>query len=424
MRKKLLAMASLLCAATLCAGVGVATLGNEVNTVVSAEESTFTYTDKKGTEYTLIGNRTEDMTKWAYTVDDLGDLVDDRHKMILATEDGYVGSPVPVGANQNDSASPTMLSLNAQDWTTTTGSVSFQFKTSEEWYTPTYEENGATTAGKHTASRIYVYFGGTYFYMQPTGSGHLDFKIYDRNSTTLLAGNTAITRDAGSCRINYFFCEGGVETGALTYEMSDYATLRFERYEVKDQGAYLLKIGCSMPGKTGITTVYRGIVPYSINNSSYDDFAIKNCLMGYATNKAAVITESGYENFSCNLYVRRGDGVVNAKVGTETYKDVATLTDMNKGLAENFAMGFTPELAGTAGICYDYDINEFATSDSLHTGDALGIEFRAKLMSDASRVAACLEILSTNLSSLTCSQPKTGAFGSSHARTSSSSSIF
>ena len=179
MRKKLLAMASLLCAATLCAGVGVATLGNEVNTVVSAEESTFTYTDKKGTEYTLIGNRTEDMTKWAYTVDDLGDLVDDRHKMILATEDGYVGSPVPVGANQNDSASPTMLSLNAQDWTTTTGSVSFQFKTSEEWYTPTYEENGATTAGKHTASRIYVYFGGTYFYMQPTGKGHLDFKIYD-----------------------------------------------------------------------------------------------------------------------------------------------------------------------------------------------------------------------------------------------------
>lgn len=114
--KKLLAMASLLCSATLCAGVGVVALGNEANTVVSAETPVYTK-DVGGVTYTFE----QDFNNLTYT--GFGSLVGNYGMQTS------IGATIAPHANNASAYNPnhTVKSLDNTAFVSASNGVAFQF---------------------------------------------------------------------------------------------------------------------------------------------------------------------------------------------------------------------------------------------------------------------------------------------------------
>ena len=115
-----------------------------------------------------------------------------------------------------------------------------------------------------------------------------------------------------------------------------------------------------------------------MSEENYTHFGIRNTTMADAGDTGYCISEPGYENYQCNLHIRRGDGRIDATPDTETYQDVADLIDANATLADKYAVGM--EISSSTDRYSDEDVDFLPISDM---GDgALGLEFRAKHVGD------------------------------------------
>lgn len=170
MKKKFLALAALLCSATVCATVGAAVMNNNVQTV-SAEATTSTWTDTAtGTTYTFEG----DISKFSTT--DIGEIAaSTNYSKVLGTEVGYTGGAVSNWAENDDC----LIYLTDQAWTKTTNGIHFSFETNNVWRRP-----AGTNTSETTATRIEIYYGDLRLYLVRDGN-NLKPEIWSRGTSTL-----------------------------------------------------------------------------------------------------------------------------------------------------------------------------------------------------------------------------------------------
>lgn len=365
MKKKFLALAALLCSATLCATVGATVMNNDNVQTVSADVVTSTEI-VNGVTYTFEGDTKK------HTTQDLGDLIQDNYKTALATEYGMVGgavlfggSAVEVGANN-----PSMVLVPDASWATGTGGVHFQFKTDNEWYQPAgTDSNGNAVASMKQDLRLglEVWMGDIRVLLYRLGNWNgspLGATVYTYSAGKEVKGHGAVA-------YSFFANNNG------KYVMNDYAEMKISRYKCTSANGYWLKISLLKPSDnnfdTQAVTIFNNYVAADMSKATYTHFGIRNSTLRQAGQFGYKITEAGYENYQCNLHVRRGDGRVDATPETETYKDVADLTDFNATLANNYAMGIT----NTSTDRYTDREEDFLPIPNMGDG-ALGLEFRAK----------------------------------------------
>lgn len=378
MKKKFLALAALLCSATVCATVGAAVMNNNVQTV--SAEATTTWTDTAtGKKYTFEGNYAEQYGNIKAT--DIGDLVPTEYQLPLATENGISGEAVAVsGTSPNGYLNPCMIRLENQDWVKESGGVYFQFKTDDAWYTPAGLNGTTQTAASTLDQRIEVYYGDLRVFLIRTDANYdaadneIKLQVYNQTS-----GKMLYEKGANQASLFNYFSEN-TQTGR--YDMNQgWGTLLIRKYkctavdgDASAASGYWLKIRLGKPGEalSNWTTLVDLYVDAPMYNDTYDNFAIRNATMGVAGAPAYTITESGYENYQNRLHIRRGDGVVKATVATESYKDVAELTTENKPYADKFTMGWNTSSTTQWRLDETYDFLS-GSSDR-----ALGLEFRTK----------------------------------------------
>ena len=369
MKKRFLALVAMLCSATVCAAVGATVMGNDAqSTTVSAEAVTSTWTDSAtGTTYTFEGNIEQ------HTTQDLGDLIQSNYQTSLATEYGMVGGAVYFGGSAVEvtANNPSMVLVPDASWATGTGGVHFQFKTDNEWYQPAGTDNtGASVASMNQDLRLglEVWLGDIRILIYRLGgwdNSPLGATVYTYTGAKELKAHGAVA-------YNFFTKTNG------KFLMNDYAEMKISRYKCTSANGYWLKISLLKPSDSNFNTqkidIYNGYVAANMSKENYTHFGIRNSTLRQAGQFGYKITEAGYENYQCNLHIRRGDGRVDATLGTETYKDVADLSDLNATLANNYAMGITNSSATDRWIDKDED---FLPISNMGDG-ALGLEFRAK----------------------------------------------
>ena len=123
MKKKFFGIASLLCSATLCAGIGVAALSTDADTVVTAATPVYTKT-VNGVEYTFE----QDFNNLTYS--ELGDVLNkDLNSVKVKTADGLVIQNGGNNAGNHYITNSTKLQLTDADFTKDSGGLQFQFST-------------------------------------------------------------------------------------------------------------------------------------------------------------------------------------------------------------------------------------------------------------------------------------------------------
>lgn len=375
MKKKFLALVALLCSATICATVGATVMNNNVQTV-SAEATTSTWTDTAtGTTYTFEGDVNE--TKATLTTTDLGDLGPAEHRLPLATATGLTAEasnmddPLQLAYNKNGS-----LYLPDQAWTGETGGIHFAFKTEDAWYKPAGTKAG--TAESSAFGRMNFFYGNLYIDMQPEGVNGTNLQA---RLSLVANGKVSYGSIMGMKTIawGYFNAKDGQGKNG----MSDYSEIKIAKYKCTSADGYWLKVYITKPGEGGANfgknacEIYNGYVNAPMSDTTFDYFAIRNASMGYASIDGYKITETGYgETYQNRISIRRGDMQVKATEATETYKDVADMTDINKTLAEDFTMGL--QSANVTGYKPNAVGNDIYGGKKRALTEAIGMEFRTK----------------------------------------------
>lgn len=377
MKKKFLALVALLCSATVCATVGATIMNKENAQVVSAEAITSTWTDTAGTTYTFEGNVNE--TRATITTTDLGDIGPNEHRLPLATATGLTGEASNMDNVPSAGQDAAMLYLGDQAWTGETSGIHFAFKAEDSWYKPAGTMNG--TASPADTGRISIFYGDLMIELRQPGD--LTTALTARIWTMVNAGNPYknAVMNWKTIERNTFFSATDAY-GKKT--MSNYSEIKIARYKCTSASGYWLKIYISVPGTdfaTSAYTIYDGYVNAPMSSATFDYFAIRNGVMGYAATPGYTITEAGYkekygENYQNRLSIRRGDMQVNATVATEAYNDVAEITDINKALAEDFTMGL--QSANVSGYKPNAVGNDIYSGNTRSATEAMGLEFRTK----------------------------------------------
>ena len=373
MKKRFLAFMALLCSVTVCATVGVTAMNKENAQVVSAEAVTSTWTDTAGTTYTFEGDVRE--TRATITTTDLGDIGPNEHRLPLATATGLTGEASNMDNVPSAGQDASTLYLPDQAWTGETSGLHFAFKTEGAWYKPAGTLNGEAQISD--GGRISIFYGDIMLELrQPTD---LPTALTARIWTMVDAGKpyTNAIMSWKTIERNTFFSATDAY-GKKT--MADYSEIKIARYKCTSASGYYLKIYISVPGTdfaTSAYTIYDGYVNAPMSSSTFDYFAIRNGSLGYAGVLGYKISEAGYDSSLQNrLSIRRGDLQVKATVATETYKDVADMTDINKTLAEDFTMGLNS--ANISGYKPTAVGNDIYSGNTKSTTQPIGIEFRTK----------------------------------------------
>ena len=251
MKKKLLGIASLLCTATLCAGVGVAALGTEADTVVTAATPVYTKT-VNGVEYTFE----QDFNNLTYT--GLGDITNNNG---VKTS---VGATVYAHGNDAGDTYITKHMIKSADNTSflsTSNGVEFQFKTTGAW---------------KQGNRMEFAFGDLVVYLsshyQSSGKNRLNV-----TATTYLSGGTtkadiSWTKNNNGAKSycfwnNFFDFEDPSNTGS-NYIMKDgWATVKVHKNKCTSTTGYWLTLSVQAPGATSPIVIHNGY----LNNSMYSD---------------------------------------------------------------------------------------------------------------------------------------------------------
>lgn len=385
MKKKFLALVALLCSATVCATVGATIMDNNAQTVYAeATTTTSTWTDTSTNKvYTFEGDVNE--TKATLTTTDLGDIGPVEHRLPLATATGLTAEasnmddPLQLANNKNGS-----LYLPDQAWTGETGGIHFAFKTEDAWYTPA-GTNASGAAQGSAFGRMNFFYGNLYIDMQPQAINGTDLQA----RLSLVANGKVSYGSIMAMKTvawGYFNAQDGQGKNA----MSDYSEIKIAKYkctaidnDTASASGYWLKVYISKPGEGGSTfgayscKIYDGYVNAPMSDTTFDYFAIRNGSMGYASQDGYKITEAGYgETYQNRISIRRGDMQVKATVATETYKDVADMTDINKTLAEDFTMGL--QSANVTGYKPNAVGNDIYGNTKKALTEAIGMEFRTK----------------------------------------------
>lgn len=365
MKKKFLALAALLCSATVCATVGAAVMNNNVQTV-SAEATTSTWTDTAtGTTYTFEG----DISKFSTT--DIGEIAaSTNYSKVLGTEVGYTGGAVSNWAENDDC----LIYLTDQAWTKTTNGIHFSFETNNVWRRPAGTDAGTNTS-ETTATRIEIYYGDLRLYLVREGN-NLKPEIWSRGTSTLtLTAGTNSNADTSmvhaSANYNWFNANTKLQDG--------WAEVKISKYACTNAAGYWLKIAYTKPNQpqafdsaTGAVVVFDGYVAQPMTTDEFDNFAIKNATLDTAAKANYKVVNEADKNYDCKLSIRRGDKQVTATVDTETYSDAADVMD-------KYLQGFNR--GANNGKPYTED--DFLT-DGKGNDNSFGLELRTKAINVAS----------------------------------------
>ena len=363
MKKKLLAIASLLCSGVLCAGVGALALSNENTQTVQAEGITSTWTSG-GKTYTFEGN------KDVHTTTDIRDL--GMHDL-LETNEGVTGYNVNPYNTKFAKQNCMIFDENAA-WLNQTGGVKFQFKTDDYWYSPDGEDAvGGQAYGKFDTVYMNVYYGDLRIRIEYANWGK-------GNSKNVIA---RIFQDCGSAEdsahgasaryISNFFettADDTAPNGALGY-MKDYATLEISKYKcVAIDGDASSALGYWFKLSLNGTVLYNKYIPKAMTTSTLNDFGIENTTAGRVGQEGYKITDTKWLGHTNLLTVKSTHATATATTDTEVWKDAADMTAENKQLADDMAKGFETGSYGRYYTAYNFH--------SAGSKDSMGVEFRAK----------------------------------------------
>lgn len=360
--KKLLAMASLLCTATLCAGVGVVALGNEANTVVSAETPVYTKT-VNGVEYTFE----QDFNNLVYS--ELGDILNkDLKSAKVRTVEGYTGAYHGNNAGNSYITANTMLQLTDAAFTKDSGGIQFQISSETAW-------NGG--------ARLELCYGDLTINMvtkAPTtkDNGRLDvggWTFGDLNATgtkTTIAWTGKNNGDNCSLRQTVY-----QNTQDSKYYMYDgWATVKIHKNECVaiggDESAakgYWLTFTVLEPGQETETVIHEGYLNNAMYTDTYDGVGLGNA-MGSGTLTVRNVTPSA------RIDVEAGLDVGDYSLKETEYSKLHNSTVWG-GNDELYIKGVDRESTG-------YRTYTNALTTYFNSGSSCGVEFRMKELSDLS----------------------------------------
>ena len=347
MKKKLIALASLLCSATLCTSVGAAML-NSNEQVVSAETVTSTWTDSAtGTTYTFEGDIN---THNATDIRDYG-----MHDLLKTSEGvtGYNTDPYKTAWHNQ-----CMVSGENAAWVAQTGGVAFKFKTDDYWYSPACNYGGQTDEN----CRVNVYYGDLWINIAAANWGSPCIAVY------LQSNGVDVSRTGQQYYIENFFgydTYQGAPKNKLCY-LKDWVTVKISKYDCTSAGGYWLKLSLND------TLMYNKYIANEMTTSTLNDFGIANATAGRIGQDGCKVSEAKWKNHSNLLTVKStyADNTATATVDTETYKDVGDLTSENSSLAETYVKGLTEWGSGRY-----YTDKDFIPNG---TENSVGLEVRAK----------------------------------------------
>ena len=357
--KKLLAMASLLCTATLCAGVGVVALGNEANTVVSAETPVYTK-DIGGVTYTFE----QDFNNLTYT--GFGSLVNNYG---MKTS---VGATVMPHANNASAYNPNhkVKSLDNTAFVSTSNGVAFQFD-----ITGQVKIQGRMELIYGNIGVNFVFFGGNRLKI-----GTMHYFADDSNPATLSpVSMTYGNANEAVSKSHYNLYEGCFTTdssntyntmadGWMEIGMHKNKCTAIDGDETAATGYWLSLYIKTQSGKTIV--LHDGYEAKDMYTTAYDAVSL-----GFAPGNTDAVAK--------NSFMKIRDCTATMQINAETSTDIADWETVNTTGAndELYLKGVEQTAAG-------YRVNTNMVAQGYNSQLSRGIEFRMKETAPKASVSA------------------------------------
>ncbi len=362
--KKVLALASLLCAGTLCIGLGATALNNDLQTAVAQTAITTTWTDSaSGKTYTFEGDIA------THSTTDIRDLGINDLLQTAEGVTGFNGNPFEYSYVKQQC----MLSADNAAWVGESGGISFQFKTDDFWYSPAAKDAGGNSyTADNSFCRIHVFYGDINVQLSVANwaTPAMIAKVYPVGSSTDIPSN--VTR-----YIDNFFA--GNPTPNDNKSSACYLD-KFVKVEITKYACTAVSDGSTPSGywfrlSINDTVLYNKYIDRDMTSSK--NFGICNATAGRVGQEGITITDPNWQGHTNLLTVKSLYADATATLGTETWTDVGDMED--KALSDKYVKGFT---TGDYGRFYNAD--DFIPNG---TADSVGLEVRAKHV-DASNIKA------------------------------------
>lgn len=364
MKKKLLAILSLVCSAVICASVGTVLLMNNGKTIAHAGD---TYTKVvNGTTYTFVA----DPDAW-HSVE-----VGDMTGLNSAAATG-INNPLTEYYSQTNNKYWTgnfttnesgIYSENATFFNTAYG-AQFRFKTDNAWYSPAVTRND-TGAEWISAGIMQIFYGNlTITFNTRENTTHMVVTITCNGVGNLLDFNTA--KNMSNACFKDFFASNVIHPKAANgysqegnkAKMNYWVDVKLSTCPTTDGAGFWFKLSV----KDSI--VYDAFVPCKLYTTGgyFDDFSISNKTIGKAVTTAMTYRYPEEKDYRNNLLITRINKLV---VGQETYKDIA---DFGK-YTDEYVMGYTP----STNAHYSITANDRPLLVNGAQNGSVGFEFRMK----------------------------------------------